>query len=268
MKKLTPVMLAILATSCSSEHSVVNQDTLSQGSQLNKTDVALYGAEVFSHEKVLFGKFIIRMKMISSPGVVSSFFTYDNESWQGGIPWREIDIEAIGKHRDLLQTNLITGSQAKRIHSENTHTVTNLDEFNEFTLIWTPNEISWQVNGVTIHEELSSHSQQVIDMRDSPQSYRMNVWISEAIGWVGPFDINSLPLYQVVDWIEYYPYQDGEFTLAWRDDFDTFDQSRWGKGDWGFDSNLVTFSPSNVAVSDGQLILGITAKEPGIPSIK
>jgi hypothetical protein len=105
-------------------------------------------------------------------------------------------------------------------------------------------------------------------MRDSPQSYRMNVWISEAIGWVGPFDVNSLPLYQVVDWIEYYQYQDGEFSLAWRDDFDQFDQTRWGKGDWGFDSNLVTFSPSNVAINDGQLILGITAKQPGIPSFE
>lgn len=132
------------------------------------------------------------MKMVSSPGVISSFFTYDNESWAGGIPWREIDIESVGKRADLLQTNLITGEANHRIHSEQLHTVDEIDEFHEHTLIWTPDEITWQVDGVTIHQELASQSLQVQDMRDTPQSYRMNLWVADSIDWAGRFNIDNL----------------------------------------------------------------------------
>ncbi|MCK6263430.1 family 16 glycosylhydrolase [Vibrio sp. ZSDE26] len=275
MSKLPLLCTALLMTACSGQQadlkqgSTINQDTHAQSRTKNTSSTPLYGAEVYSHEKITFGKFVIRMKMISSPGVVSSFFTYDNESWQGGIPWREIDIEAIGKHSNTLQTNLITGTSTNRIHSENSHSIPDLDSFNQFTLIWTPDKIEWKVNDQSIHLETSENSQQVIDMRDSPQSYRMNVWISEAIGWVGSFSSDSLPLYQVVDWIEYYRYNDGEFELAWRDDFDRFDTARWGKGDWGFDSNLVTFHQNNAGVRDGKLILALTDEATGItPSLK
>ncbi|MGR5541868.1 family 16 glycosylhydrolase, partial [Vibrio campbellii] len=120
-------------------------------------------------------------------------------------------------------TNLITGTAANRIHSETIHAVDELNEFQEYTLIWTPDEITWLVNGETVHQELASNSQQVLDMRDSPQSYRMNIWVSEAAEWVGQFSQQDLPLYQRVDWMEYYSYQDGEFIKQWRDDFEHFD---------------------------------------------
>ena len=221
--------------------------------------MTLNGAEVYSHEKVLFGKFIVRMKMVSRPGVISSFFTYDNESWQGGIPWREIDIESIGKHSNHLQTNLITGEASSRVQSENSHTIDNIEDFHEYTLIWTPDEVTWKVDDHIIHQEFAQHSRQVRDMRDTPQSYRMNLWISESIAWAGKFNQAELPLQQVIDWIEYHEYIDGEFKFAWRDDFTDFDSERWGKGDWGFDTNIVTFSPDNAVVVDDQLILKLTA---------
>ncbi len=242
----------------------VNQDTLVKTGKLNTSDVPLYGAEVYSHDKVKFGKFVMRMKMVSNPGVVSSFFTYDNESWQGGIPWREIDIEVIGKNPDQFQTNLITGELTKRVHSENMHSLENISQFHEFTLTWTPEEISWAVDGNLVHVETAATSQQVIDMRDAPQSYRMNVWISQAAEWVGAFNKQDLPLYQYVDWMEYYSYNDGKFNLKWRDDFTFFDDKRWGKGDWGFDSNLVTFAKNNVAIKDEMLVLALTAGSAGI----
>ncbi len=276
MKKIVTLAALVLAgtfiSGCNStpntvaenDSTEVNQDTLVKTGKLNRSDVPLYGAEVYSNHKVKFGKFVMRMKMVSNPGVVSSFFTYDNESWQGGIPWREIDIEVIGKNPNQFQTNLITGDLAKREHSENMHQLDNVDQFHEYTLSWTPDEISWSVDGRVVHAETSETSQQVIDMRDAAQSYRMNVWVSEAAEWVGPFDKQDLPLYQYVDWIEYYSYENGEFKLAWRDDFKFFDEKRWGKGDWGFDSNLVTFAKDNVAIKDEMLVLGLTAGTTGI----
>lgn len=239
---------------------VSNQDTLVQSGRLNTTSVPLYGAEVYSHDKVTFGKFVMRLKLVSEPGVVSSFFTYDNESWQGGIPWREIDIEAIGKAPNQLQTNLITGALGERIHSEHLHPVP-LNTFQEYTLIWTPDEITWLVNGEVLHRVLAKDSQQVIDMRDSPQSYRMNLWVSEAADWVGKFQPEQLPLTQQVDWMEYYRYQDGQFEKVWRDDFDRFDHTRWGAGDWSFESNLVTFHPDNAFVDNGLLHLRLSSGE-------
>ncbi|WP_221075821.1 family 16 glycosylhydrolase [Agarivorans aestuarii] len=260
MKKLALLVLLASSVSYSAFAEQPNQDTLAQTGALNSSKTPLFGAEVYSNDKVLYGKFVVRMKLVSEPGVVSSFFTYDNESWQGnGIPWSEIDFEAIGKTPHQLQTNLITGQANKRKHSEKKHQVPQLEEFVEYAITWTPNEITWEVDGETIRHDTAENSKQVIAMRDIPQSYRMNIWISEAIGWVGRFKASSLPLHQVVDWIEYHEYQDnGEFALTWRDDFDNFDQKRWGKGDWGFESNLVTFSPNNANIVDGKLVLSLS----------
>ncbi|WP_163134600.1 family 16 glycosylhydrolase [Agarivorans sp. Alg241-V36] len=260
MKKLSLLMLLSSTLSYSAIAEPVNQDTLAQTGALNTSKTPLFGAEVYSNDKVLYGKFVTRMKLVSSPGVVSSFFTYDNESWQGkGKPWSEIDFEAIGKTPNQLQTNLITGQLNSRKHSEKKHQVPQLEDFVEYTITWTPDEIIWQVDGKTVRHDTADNSKQVVAMRDIPQSYRMNIWISEAVGWVGRFKADSLPLHQVVDWMEFYEYQEnGEFSLAWRDDFTSFDEKRWGKGDWGFESNLVTFSPKNANIVDGKLVLSLS----------
>jgi len=265
--KSTSIMAAIF---CVASLSVFaedqNQDTKAEVSGKNHASKPLYGAELYSLDKVQFGKFVLRLKMVSEPGVVSSFFTYDNESWQGeGRPWREIDFETIGSKPNILQTNLITGVAEQRIHSEKTHTIDNVEEYQTYTLLWTPDTIVWQVNGKTVREDKRSASEQTRDMADTPQTYRSNIWVSEVIDWVGEFDESHLPLYQVIDWIEYHQLQEnGDYTLAWRDDFDHFDDKRWGKGNWGFESNLVTFEPQNLAVVDGELVFALTLGHKGV----
>jgi beta-glucanase (GH16 family) len=229
------------------------------------TNQSLYGAELYSLDTVLYGKFVFRMKMQSEPGVVSSFFTYDNQSWQGkGIPWREIDFETIGIQPNLLQTNIITGDLNNKVTSEQTAEIENITDYHTYSLEWTPDSITWKVDGVTVRTELADNSQQVIDLRDTPQTYRANLWISEVPEWVGNIDLSRLPLYQVIDWMEYYSYSktDG-FTLQWRDDFNSFDHSRWAKGNWTFDTNMVTFTPENLKVMNGELIFALTAGNKG-----
>jgi hypothetical protein len=71
-----------------------------------------------------------------------------------------------------------------------------------------------------------------------------------------------LPQYQYVDWIEYYSYDTGTFTFNWRDDFETFDDTRWSKANWTFDCNEVTFSPENVTIESGKLVLALTDPNP------
>jgi beta-glucanase (GH16 family) len=267
IKKLACITLVLsLVASNTLAEETINQDTRLKSSDKNVATAPLFGAELYSHETVQFGKFIIRMKMVSEAGVVSSFFTYDNQSWQGeGRPWREIDFETIGSSPDILQTNLITGNLEKRTHSEKTSKVTAIDSFQTYTLEWTPNEIIWKVNENIVRRELATDSQQVREMADTPQTYRSNIWISEVIDWVGEFNEKQLPKYQVIDWIEFYQYKpNNSFTLKWRDDFNDFDNNRWGKGNWGFPSNMVTFTPENIQVIDGELVLALTRAKAGI----
>jgi beta-glucanase (GH16 family) len=261
------ILSAVIATfsgACFAD--ALNQDTKVAISDKNKASAPLYGAELYSHETILFGRFTIRMKMVSEPGVVSSFFTYDNQSWQGeGRPWREIDFETIGSHPDILQTNLITGTQSERVHSERTSEIANIEDYHTYTLEWTPEAIAWFVDDQEARRDTAEESQQVRDMTDTPQTYRSNVWISEVIAWVGQFDESSLPLYQVIDWIQYESLEeDGTYKVQWRDDFDKFDNSRWGRGNWGFDTNMVTFAPENLKVIDGELVFALTLGKKGI----
>ncbi|TCS41123.1 glycoside hydrolase family 16 protein [Reinekea marinisedimentorum] len=233
--------------------------------QAADSDPSLYGAELYSLDTVLYGKFVFRMKMQSEPGVVSSFFTYDNQSWQGkGIPWREIDFETIGIRPDLLQTNIITGDLSSRVTTEHEAEVENIGDYHTYTLEWTPDAVIWKVDGVAVRTELAANSQQVIDLRDTPQTYRSNIWISDVPEWVGEIDLSHLPLYQAIDWMEYYSYsKDAGFALQWRDDFDSFDHSRWAKGNWTFDTNRVTFAPENLQVINGELVFALTAGNKG-----
>ena len=227
------------------------------------------GAEVYSNKSVLFGKFEVRMKMVNIGGAVSSFFLYDNKSWQG-LPykWKEIDIEALGREKDLLQTNIITGDNSNRIMSEQDHKIKNVGkEFYTYTIEWTPDYVAWYIEDILLRIDTAEENTQIIDLREIPQIYRMNLWISNSVSWAGEINPDTLPVYQLIDSIKYYQYTPGEgymgedFTLEWIEDFNSFDSSKWGKGNWSFEGNLAAFSPQNAVIKDGYLILCLTTSD-------
>lgn len=222
------------------------------------------GAELFSRSAVKFGRWEIRMKVASSPGTVSSFFTYNNDSYLGAPhPWREIDIEILGKNPGAFQSNLITGNAASKETSESLHGLPGLaDGFHTFVLDWTPDSIVWRLDGKVRRK--TENDPQVVDLRDSAQSYRMNLWASSSADWVGAFDISKLPVAQVVNWMRYSRYTPGagpdksDFTFEWLDDFDRIDKTRWSMGDWTFEGNLAQFDAANVIAKDGYMALLLT----------
>ena len=55
----------------------------------------------------------------------------------------------------------------------------------------------------------------------------------------------------------------GQFVLAWQDDFDALDSSRWQAQDFTFDGNQATFTPANVNVKEGTLELSLTRAAEG-----
>jgi endo-1,3-1,4-beta-glycanase ExoK len=221
------------------------------------------GAELYSTNTVKYGRFDIRMRTIVGNGTVSSFFLYYNDSYKGSPePWQEVDIETLGNHGDAFQSNVITGTAASKITSEQVHNFSNLSQsYHTYTVEWTPNYMVWRFDGAEIRRTTGS---QVTACQVKDMTYRFNAWISSNTGWVGQFNPSILPVYQFLNWVKFSKYTPGsgtngtDFTPEWQDDFESFNSSRWSKGDWTFDGNLVDFSPNNIVVKDGYCIICIT----------
>ncbi|MDG5813652.1 family 16 glycosylhydrolase [Chitinispirillales bacterium ANBcel5] len=222
------------------------------------------GGELFSSDQQLYGRYEVRMKTAEGSGILSTFFTFENDSWmpESGNPWREIDIEVLGRYDDRFQTNIITGTAENRDMTEyyprvdvNPH-----DSYNTYGIEWTPDYIAFFFNGEEVRRtELGDTLEQVEACRDIPQSYRFNMWTNDIEEWVGEFDPAILPRFQFINWIKYYSYdeQTGEFSLEWEDNFETFDSSRWNRATHIIE-NSTQFDPENVINKDGKLILALT----------
>jgi len=216
---------------------------------------AYKGAEVYTLQSALYGRIEVRMRMIRGSALLSTFFTYKNGSETTGTAWEETDIEVLGKNdAKSWQSNLITGNP--RVTSEQVYSATSslADGYHTYTLEWTPDYVSWSFDGAVVRKTEGGQASSLINAA----SLRFNAWASGSTGWAGALDEAALPAYQFVNWIKYYRFDNGQFVLDWTDEFDSFDSSRWAKGDWTFDGNLVDFDPTNAVVQDGTLILAIT----------
>ncbi len=224
---------------------------------------AYKAGEIFSLTSYQYGKVEFRMRAAKASGVISNFFFYKNGSEQADVFWEEIDIEVFGKQgSNSWQSNLITGGIGEPIlRSEGIHTeVSGLaDEYHTYTLEWKPNSVLWKIDGITVRTQDDDLENQAKDI-NSPASLRFNFWNPNIPEWVGPFSENDLPLQMFVNWMKFYPYQNGAFssTPQWVENFNTFDDSQWGKANWTFTENQSDFVPENVVVKNGYLVLSIT----------
>jgi hypothetical protein len=227
------------------------------------------GAELYSTELFRFGRFEARMYMAAQSGTVSSMFLYHNDSYMGAPePWREVDIEVLGKSPSKFQSNMITGYAGNQVTSEQHHNLPapSNSGYHTYAMEWTPDYIAWYIDGVEMRRT-SNPNAQITDLRDTDLGLRFNLWIASDANWVGSFNPQSLPVHQYINWVKVYDYTPGagengsDFTLKWKDDFDRFNTSRWQKGDWTFDGNLVYLTRSNINVKDGTLIISLTSKD-------
>lgn len=218
------------------------------------------GAEIYSSDSYLYGRYEIRMRVANASGVLSTFFTYKNGSEIGTTFWEEIDIEVFGKNNATeWQSNIILGSARPTEHTEQVHNAgTSLaDAYHTYVLEWTPDYVAWYLDGVEVRRITGTST---VTSLTNPQSLRFNIWSSESVPWVGVWDDSVLPVYQFVNYIEYKTYNTltKQFEGGWRDDFNNFDSARWGKANWSFDGNRVDFAPENALIKDGILVLALT----------
>ena len=223
------------------------------------------GAELFTNSTYMYGRFEARMMMASGSGIVSSMFAYYNDSYKGSPePWVEIDIEILGKAPAKFQSNIITGNAAAKVTSEKMHTLSPAADagYHTYAIEWTPEYVAWFVDDALVRctKTDSSDTKKQVAALIKEQSLRFNLWSSETASWVGTWNDAILPVHQYISWVKAYTYDKASktFTLAWVDDFNTFDDSRWGTGNWTFDGNRVDMSPDNVTVKDGALVLSLT----------
>jgi len=218
------------------------------------------GAEVFSKNKVLYGKFEMRMKMIKGGGMLSTFYTIEHFPDGSDPHWSEIDIEVLGRNNaQIMSTNLFINSSNGSLLSTEEQIFMDYslaDDFHVYAIEWTPTYIAWFIDGKEVRRKTGAF----VTHMNIPQGYRFNAWISSSIPWVGAIDRSAMPAKQSVDWLEYSSYNTTTqtFTKEWRDDFNNFDTSRWSKAQWTFGGNQVDFVPQNVTIEDGKLVLAIT----------
>jgi endo-1,3-1,4-beta-glycanase ExoK len=218
------------------------------------------GAEIYSSDTYFYGRYEIRMRVANASGVLSTFFTYKNGSEIGNTFWEEIDIEVFGKNNATeWQSNIILGSSRPTIQTDVTHTAGSslADAYHTYVVEWTPDYVAWFLDGVEVRRITGTST---VTSLTNAQSLRFNIWSSESVPWAGAWDDSVLPVYQFVNYIDYKTYNTTTkiFEGGWRDDFNNFDSSRWGKANWSFDTNRVDFDPENVLVKDGILILALT----------
>jgi beta-glucanase (GH16 family) len=218
------------------------------------------GAEIYSSDSTKYGRYVMRMRMAEGSGVLSTFFTYKNGSEVSGAVWEEIDIEVLGKNDAYqMQSNIIVGSPRQTTEGLHTAGQSLADDYHTYVLEWTPDYVAWFIDGQQVRRINGSN---FVSGLVNPQSMRFNIWAATTESWVGAFNPSILPVYQFVNYMEYYAYNTNtkSFTLSWRDDFNNFDTNRWSKADWTFDGNYVDFDPANVVIQNGTLILALTTE--------
>ena len=254
---------------------------LLSSSSVVPTSYAYYGAELTGRDQFTYGRFEARMKMLSIPGSVSSMFLYYDPSYLlGKQPWNEIDIEVLGKTDTSWQSNLITRYPNDTLENgtvkRNTKITSELkhpfgfgatEDFHLFTLVWTPEYISWEIDSVEIRRDTVGMEKGQVEFMTQQQSLRFNVWASKSQAWVGKFTGDELadgPKIQYIDYVRVYKYDEAtkSFTLDWQDDFDgdDLDDNHWSRGAWEMEK--VMLRQENLVVKDGmaQLMLSREAE--------
>ena len=222
------------------------------------------GAEYRTIDEFLYGRFEVKMKTAVGSGIVSSFFTID-DYWANGQSstsnWREIDFEALGNLTNAVQTNIITAYETH--HEEIINTLFYpYESFHVYAFEWTPVSIKFFIDGELVRQDYNDY----VSTHNTGQKIMMNIWQPIWENWVGEFDESILPVYAYYDWVKYYSYTPGEgtygsfnnFSFAWEDNFDFFNNQIWQKATHSWSANNAQFVQQNAVLQDGFLILCLT----------
>lgn len=221
---------------------------------------AVTSAEIYTSDAYQYGRFSARIQYAPGSGVVSSFFLWKDGSEQAGVFWNELDFEKL-EAECRMETNTIFGDPEGIDPVKHDLEGDLCAEYHVYTYEWTPEYISWLVDGVEIRRETGDTAVAFRDNTPEGMQLRFNVWPGdETFG--GEFDPSILPVYEYIDWVEYSSYADGAFQLEWREDFTAGTiPSGWLTATWDSPKGNSTHARSNVVIKDGYVVLALTADD-------
>jgi hypothetical protein len=207
-----------------------------------------------------YGRFETRVQFAGGDGVVGSFFLWKDGSEQEGVFWNELDLETVWADCEILSNALYGNPEAVHSQSHGTGGAW-CNSFHTYAYEWTPDYIAWFIDGAEVRRETGEDNTAFRDNVPDGMQIHFNVWPGDST-FGGNFSPAILPLHQYVNWVQYYSYADGAFTLEWREDFGagTLPEG-WATGDWGSPKGLSTHAAANVAFIDGYAVLSMTADD-------
>ncbi|MBN1606475.1 MAG: family 16 glycosylhydrolase [Polyangiaceae bacterium] len=226
---------------------------------------AVASAELYSTTPYFYGRFEARVRYAAGDGVVSAFFLWKEGSEVSGTFWNELDYEKVGANCEL-HTNAYYGNPAA-VHTK-THTLAGLcSDYHDYRYEWTPTYIAWVVDGQEIRRETGDVATAYAQNATDGMTFHFNLWPGDQ-SFGGNLDPSILPVYQYISWVQYSSYDNGAFTLQWREDFEGPDlPSGWALGDWGSPKGKSTHNAANVGFVNGIAVLSLTADDAtGVPS--
>jgi endo-1,3-1,4-beta-glycanase ExoK len=213
-------------------------------------------AEVYTSAQYRYGRLEARMRFAPGDGVVGSFFLWKIGSENPGAFWNELDFEKLGVDCHF-ETNAIYGNPASNNNQQ--HPPDTCSAYHTYAYEWTPTSVAWLVDGVEIRRDTGAIATAFAQNAASGMQFRFNVWPGDA-SFGGNFNPNILPVHQYIDWVQYSSYENGAFTVDWREDFNGPGlPGGWQTANWNSPKNLSRHNPGNVNIVAGHLVLSLTA---------
>lgn len=222
---------------------------------------AVSSAEFYKSAPDGYGRVEARIRFAAGDGVVSTFFLWKDGSELSGMFWNELDFEKVGANC-LVKTNALYGNPGANHVQDAPLSTEPCSGFHTYAFEWTPEAVVWSVDDVEIRRDTGATPMAFADNASaSGMQVRFNIWPGDA-SFGGNFSPSILPVHQYVDWVQFSSYENGAFTLQWREDFDGCAlPSAWFTGSWPSPKNLSTHNASNVNLVDGYLVLSLTADD-------
>lgn len=133
--------------------------------------------------------------------------------------------------------------------------------FSTLRMEWTPTELAFYFDGNLVRKEtnVTEYAQLLDPAKASPMNVRATLWAGFT-NWSGIVDEMHPPTNVTVDYISYESWDEctESFVPGWKDEFDYFNNSRWEKADWTFYFSVTDFSPNNVQVEGGDLVINFS----------
>lgn len=217
--------------------------------------------ELISKDTWLYGSFEASIKASPGSGGITGFVLIVPDPRVDG--WQELGWEIFGKDTSRYQTQIIVpgppdpdGAPRSQYPIEGTAPSSLADSFHTYRIDWTPDYVAFSLDGKEVRRETDKTKfAKFFDASQvKPMQLRVTLWAGFS-NWSGQVNPGNPPTATEFDYISYASYNNGQFMPEWKDEFDSFDSSRWTKNDQTDVFLVNDFTPANANAEGGNLVL-------------